>query len=135
MSDQVPVGNGPTSVAVGEGSVWVTNALEATVSRIDPRTGSELQRIDVGGDPSGIAFGGGMVWVANSLDGTVSQIDPQTNHEVQAIPVGVTPTAVAFGEGAVWVTSAAERNLHEDRSWPRGRQDPDRRAWARHRRR
>jgi YVTN family beta-propeller protein len=81
------------------------------VSRIDPRTGSELQRIDVGGDPSGIAFGGGMVWVANSLDGTVSQIDPQTNHEVQAIRVGVTPTAVAFGEGAVWVTSAAERNL------------------------
>jgi len=108
---EVPVGNGPTSVAVGEGSVWVTNALEGTVSRIDPRTGSELQRIDVGGDPSGIAYGDGMVWVANSLDGTVSQIDPQTNHEVQAIPVGVTPTAVAFGEGAVWVTSAAERNL------------------------
>src|SRR5580765_3018483 len=111
VSNQVPVGNGPTSVAVGEGSVWVTNALEGTVSRIDPRTGTELQRIDVGGDPSGIAFGGGMVWVANSLDGTVSQIDPQTTHEVQAIRVGVTPTAVAFGEGAVWVTSAAERNV------------------------
>ena len=56
---EVPVGNGPTSVAGGEGSMWVTNALDGTVSRIDPRTGSELQRIDVGGDPSGIAFGGG----------------------------------------------------------------------------
>jgi YVTN family beta-propeller protein len=107
---EVPVGNGPTSVAVGEGSVWVANARDRTVSRIDPRTGL-VQRIDVRGDPSGIAIGAGAVWVANSLDGTVSRIDPQTNREVQAIPVGVTPTALAVGGGAVWVTSAEERSV------------------------
>src|SRR5688500_883062 len=60
---EVPVGNGPTSVAVGEGSVWVTNALGRSVSRIDPRTSAVVQRIDVGGDPSGIAVGAGAVWV------------------------------------------------------------------------
>lgn len=108
---EVPVGNGPTSVAVGEGSVWVTNALDRSVSRIDPRTSRVVQRIDVGGDPSGIAVGGGAVWVANSLDGTVSRIDPQTNRGVQAIPVGVTPTALAVGGGTVWVTSAEERSV------------------------
>jgi YVTN family beta-propeller protein len=108
---EVPVGNGPTSVAVGEGSVWVTNAQDRSVSRIDPRTSGVLQRIDVGGDPSGIAVGAGAVWVANSLDGTVSRIDPQTNREVQAIQVGVTPTALAVGGGTVWVTSAEERNV------------------------
>jgi len=108
---EVPVGNGPTSLAVGEGSVWVTNAQDRSVSRIDPRTSGVVQRIDVGGDPSGIAVGVGAVWVANSLDGTVSRIDPQTNREVQAIPVGVTPTAVAVGGGTVWVTSAEERSV------------------------
>jgi YVTN family beta-propeller protein len=108
---EVPVGNGPTSIAVGEGSVWVTNAQDRSVSRIDPRTSAVVQRIDVGGDPSGIAVGGGAVWVANSLDATVSRIDPQTNREVQAIPVGVTPTALAVGGGAAWVTSAEERNV------------------------
>ena len=108
---EVPVGNGPSSVAFGEGAVWVTNAQDRSISRIDPRTSSVVQRIDVGGDPSGIAVGGGAVWVANSLDGTVSRIDPQTNREVEAIPVGVTPTAVAFGEGAVWVTSSEERSV------------------------
>ncbi len=107
---EVPVGNGPTSIAVGEGSVWVANSLDGTVSRIDPRT-SSVQRIDVGGDPSGIAVGGGAVWVANSLDSTVSRIDPPTSREVQAIPVGVTPTALAVGGGAVWVTSSEERNV------------------------
>jgi YVTN family beta-propeller protein len=108
---EVPVGKGPTSIAVGEGSVWVTNAQDRSVSRIDPRTRRVLQRIDVGGDPSGIAVGGGAVWVANSLDGTVSRIDPQANREVGAIPVGVTPTAVVVGGGAVWVTSAEERSV------------------------
>ena len=108
---EVPVGSGPTNVAVGEASVWVTNAHDRSVSRIDPRTGALVQRIDVGGDPSGIAVGGGSVWVANSLDGTVSRIDPQTNRVAQTIPVGVTPTALAVGGGALWVTSGEERNV------------------------
>ena len=107
----VPVGSGPTNVAVGEGAVWVTNALDRSVSRIDPGTGALVQRTDVGGDPSGIAVGGGSVWVANSLDGTVSRIDPQTNRTVQTIPVGVTPTALAVDAGVLWVTSAEERNV------------------------
>ena len=108
---EVPVGSGPTEVAVGEGSIWVTNALDGSVSRIDPRTSAFVQRIDVGGDPGGIAFGAGAVWVANSRDGTVSRIDPKTNREVEAIPVRVTPTALAFGDGALWVTSAEERSV------------------------
>jgi len=106
----VPVGS-PTSVAVGEGSVWVTNAHERSVSRVDPETGSVIQRIDVGGDPGGIAVGAGAVWVANSLDGTVSRIDPRTNREVQAIPVGIRPTALAVDDGIVWVTSSEERSV------------------------
>lgn len=108
---EVPVGNGPTSVAAGEGSVWVTNAYDRSVSRIDPRTGAVVQSIDVGRDPSGIAVGAGAVWVGNSWDGTVSRIDPLTNRIVQTIPVGVTPTALAVGAGVVWVTSAEERSV------------------------
>ena len=133
----VPVGNGPTSLAVGEGSVWVTNAQDRSVSRIDPRTRVVVQRIDVGGDPSGIAVGAGAVWVANSLDGTVSRIDPHTNRVVQTIPVGVTPTAVAVDGGAVWVTSAAERSVTriDAATGHAGKADRDGRARPRHRRR
>ncbi len=107
----IPVGNGPTSVAVGFGSVWVTNAHERSVSRVDTETGAVIQRIDVGRDPSGIAVGAGSVWVANSWEGTVSRIDPQTNRVVQTIPVGVRPTALAVDDGTVWVTSSEERSV------------------------
>jgi YVTN family beta-propeller protein len=107
----VPVGNGPTSIAVGEGSVWVTNAYDRSVSRVELESGGVIQRIDVGGDPGGIAVGARAVWVANSLDGTVSRIDPVTNRVVQTIPVGVTPTALAVYGRALWVTSAEERSV------------------------
>jgi YVTN family beta-propeller protein len=107
----VPVGNGPTSIAVGERSVWVTNAHDRSVSRVDPESGAVIQRIDVGGDPGGIAVGARAVWVANSLDGTVSRIDPVTNRLVQTIAVGVTPTALAVDGGTLWVTSAEERSV------------------------
>ena len=45
----VPVGNGPTSIAVGEGSVWVTNAHDRSVSRVDVESGAVIQRIDCRG--------------------------------------------------------------------------------------
>ena len=34
----IPVGSGPAGIAVGGGYVWVTNGLDGTVSKIDPKT-------------------------------------------------------------------------------------------------
>jgi peptide/nickel transport system substrate-binding protein len=107
----ISVGTGPTSVAAGDGAVWVANTADQTVERIDLRTGSVRQTVRVGDGPSGIAFGAGAVWVANGLAGDVSRIDAKTNEVVQKIPVGNSPAAVAFGEGAVWVANADDRTV------------------------
>ena len=53
MGDPIQVGNGPAGVAVGEGSVWVTNRFDGTLSRIDPDRGRGLETIPVGLDPRG----------------------------------------------------------------------------------
>jgi peptide/nickel transport system substrate-binding protein len=111
LVSDVPVGNGPTSVAADESSVWVTNAHEGSVSHLDPGTGRTVQRVDVGGDPGGLDIGAGAVWVANSLDATVSRIDPRSNRVVQTIPVGLTPLAVAVDGTSVWVTNAGDRSI------------------------
>jgi YVTN family beta-propeller protein len=110
VSNQVPVGQAPTAVAVGDGAVWAANATAGTVSRIDPRTHT-TQQIQVGASPSGIAVGGGGVWVANHDDNTVAWINPQSNTVVEKIPVGAGPTAVAYGYGSVWVTNADDRTV------------------------
>jgi YVTN family beta-propeller protein len=60
---QIPVGDGPNSVAFGAGAVWVTNSAAGTVSRIDPATNRE-EAIDVGNSPAGIAVYRGLVWVS-----------------------------------------------------------------------
>jgi YVTN family beta-propeller protein len=70
---------GPADVALGAGSVWVTNRFDGTLSRIDPNRGRVLESISVGLEPGGIAFAFGSVWVSLSGSNTVrgSAIPPQ----------------------------------------------------------
>jgi DNA-binding SARP family transcriptional activator len=68
---QVPVGQAPTAVAVGDGAVWDANEAADTISRIDPGSKS-VQTITAGSSPSGITVCRGGIWVANHGDGTVS---------------------------------------------------------------
>jgi len=102
---RVKVGDRPGGIAVGAGSVWVTNSGSGNVTRIDPSTSAVINDVPVGTEPSGIAFGYGQLWVANGPDATVSRIDPETNTEVQKIDVDSGPTGVAAGLGSVWVTN------------------------------
>ena len=107
----IPVGNLPSSIAVGEGAVWVLNGDDRTVSRIDPETTAE-RRFSVGATPTGLAVGEGALWVANGFEGTVSRVDPASTlveGEI-ALPEPPPPRAdhpandVAVGSGSVWVT-------------------------------
>jgi virginiamycin B lyase len=58
------VGDGPAAIAVGAGAVWVANAGDGTISRIDPRSFEVVKTIKTGNAPAGIAVGGGFVWVS-----------------------------------------------------------------------
>jgi hypothetical protein len=126
----LPFGNrNISSVAVGEGAVWVAScdAASASVSRIDPERNEVVATIAVRGDVQGVAAGEGAVWVVGGtcgerlpedpdvcrLDLRVSRIDPRSNEEVATIPLDPPPglrspnpltSWVAAGEGGVWVS-------------------------------
>jgi peptide/nickel transport system substrate-binding protein len=104
------VGSSPLRVAVGQGSVWVTNYNDGTVSRIYPATHAVVP-IQVGSTPTGIAVGADAVWVANSYSGTVSRIDPADDRVVGTITVGNGPSGVAVGDGSVWVANGSDGTL------------------------
>jgi peptide/nickel transport system substrate-binding protein len=108
---QVPlrVRSGP--VAVGEGAVWVANAEQGTVSRVDPATRRVVQRISVGREPAGVVAADGAVWVANSGERSVSWINPSTDTVVKTVPVGNGPTGIALGLGAVWVANSLDNSV------------------------
>jgi YVTN family beta-propeller protein len=111
ISDEVPVGATPSHLAVGEGALWVTNADDDTVSRIDPLKRIVVQTIAVGSSPSGITTGNDAVWVVNSLDGTVSRIDPVKNTVVQTIDVGNGPVGIAYAAGSIWVANTGDDTI------------------------
>ncbi|HEU5212706.1 MAG TPA: adenylate/guanylate cyclase domain-containing protein [Gaiellaceae bacterium] len=101
-------GGSPSGVVYAQGSLWVTNSADSTVSRFDPRTfqeGPVARDTSVGKRPVAIAFGEGALWTANAGDGTVTRIDPDTR-STSTIPVGGEPAGVAAGDGAVWVAEA-----------------------------
>jgi YVTN family beta-propeller protein len=103
---RIPVGRAPAAIAAGAGALWVTNNLDDTVNRIDPRSARVTGTIRVGDGPVGVATGHGAVWVANTEAGSVSRIDPVTNRVGVTIEVGRGPRGVAAGAGGVWVANS-----------------------------
>jgi streptogramin lyase len=100
----------PTDIAFGFGSLWVSDAGQQVVLRIDPKKRSVANTIGVGADVQALAVGFGSVWVADGNSAKVSRIDPNRDRVVATIPLGSsggTPNvsfAIATGAGAVWAT-------------------------------
>jgi DNA-binding SARP family transcriptional activator/ABC-type branched-subunit amino acid transport system substrate-binding protein/streptogramin lyase len=120
-------GRRPSTIAVGEGAVWVLNADDRTISRLDPES-NELRTFGTGGIPTDLAVGEGAVWVGNGVaaagrlfgdqyTSSISRLDPGSAalRETAKLPPpprfgahsgeqrnpGV--SQLAAGAGAVWV--------------------------------
>jgi peptide/nickel transport system substrate-binding protein len=93
------------------GSVWVTNALDASVTEIDSDTNQVAHVVPVGTSPTGIAAGAGYLWVTNQGDGTVTRFDPRTRVKDSPIKVGTGPVGIAVAGGAAWVANNLEGSL------------------------
>jgi YVTN family beta-propeller protein len=107
----IPVGERPSAIAYGFGSIWVANSDSGTVTRIDAKTKRVLATIGDGGDVSDLALGFGAVWVADGNSGTLTRLDPQSNTVGDTIRFGSSDPLrpkpvfnVAVGAGSVWVT-------------------------------
>jgi hypothetical protein len=100
---------GPTSIAVGEGAVWVL--APPTLFEVDPQTLRILHRLDLSTQGAGsVAVGAGAVWATGGIAGTgesVSKIDPRTDTIIRSTPLA-NQTRVTCGiaatRKAVWVT-------------------------------
>ena len=104
------VGRRPVAVAVGHGSVWIANADDGTVSRIDPDRREVIRTIGIGATAIDLAVGADAVWVATGSEGTVSRIDPAADAVVDTIDLrgsselAWNPTyAVEAGDDSIWV--------------------------------
>ncbi len=74
-------------VAVGFGSVWVSDGEGEVVRRLDPETGKVTAKIR-SDHPIGLAIGSQGVWVAEHHGGDVARIDPKKNRVAERTKVG-----------------------------------------------
>jgi YVTN family beta-propeller protein len=89
------------------GAVWVANATQGTVSRIDPATNTVTRTTPVGRSPVRLAAGLGSIWVADETGQTVSRLEVLTGLHHTTIPVTghLSPDDLAVGAGMLWVRS------------------------------
>src|SRR5207302_1140479 len=80
---EYPVGSTPTSVATDGSTIWVLNADDATISRIDQAGGTTTR--SPGHSPSDLVYQGGALWMSYAdrlADGEfepgVARLDPVT---------------------------------------------------------
>ena len=117
---EVPVGVTPVAVAVGEGAVWVLNADDQTISRVDSET-KDVRALAIGATPTDVAAGSDGVWVGNGGElaraqfaGTtavaLTRLNAHTGAVVANVPLpregpsrsNVAQNHIAFAAGSVW---------------------------------
>jgi YVTN family beta-propeller protein len=117
---EIPVGATPTAVAVGAGGVWVLNADDQTISRVDPKT-KDVRTLGIGATPTDVAAGAGGVWIGNGgklaraqFAGTtavaVTQLDQRTGAVRTTVPLSQAGSSrsnlasnhIALAGNAVW---------------------------------
>jgi len=117
----VLVGRRPVAVAIGHGSVWVANADDGTVSRIDHDRHELMRTIGIGAPAIDLAVTTDAVWVANGSDGTVSRIDPGADAVVETIDLRGSSElvwnpayAVDADDHSVWIAAGPRYVLRID---------------------
>jgi DNA-binding beta-propeller fold protein YncE len=110
----IPTGSGAHTFALTRDAVWVTNYLDGTTSRIDPRT-RKVTTIPEVGRGVGITTGGGFVWTSDSMG--IVKIDPQTRKVVGhlAVPPGAYYELV-WDDGVIWASTRGSQVLKIDAS-------------------
>jgi streptogramin lyase/predicted Ser/Thr protein kinase len=106
---QIP--EGISSLATGDGSIWIASRRYAQLLRFDPRRQAVSRRIRVGSDrPYDVTFGAGSVWVTSPHDELVSRVNPGT-YNVTRIGVGRGPQGIAVRGNDAFVANSTDNTV------------------------
>jgi streptogramin lyase len=105
---KIDVGEAPSGVATGFGSVWMGDHHDDILYRIDPESAKVIAKIKLSELASNVDKGFGAIWVMANEDDTVWRVDPQSNRATKFFAgpkEGCVETGcdLSVGEAAVWV--------------------------------
>ena len=113
----VAVNGFPSALAMGEGSLWMVDALRGVIVKVNPAYGTVVARKSLTGaarevaisdraafDPWSVAAGAGGVWVSDGSS-RVYRIDPQSARVTGRLNLGTAIDGLAAAGNAVWAIS------------------------------
>ena len=106
--ESVAVGNVPSAIAAGAGSIWVTNSSRRNRHAHRPGDARAKATIPVGNGPAAVAVNAAGAWIANAGDNALVRVDTETNAVVETTPVGDGPAAVLATPTALWVANSRD---------------------------
>ena len=122
----------PGAAAVGDGSLWVIDYAEGSISRIDARTNRLGATVPVGDPrslppgcgpgtvhdapygsflvrgcdlPSAVTVAAGSLWIARNDVRVVERMDPRSLKVTATIPTGVRVLGMAGNDSAIWLAA------------------------------
>ncbi len=117
----IPLGQGPCSLAIGFGSVWVATA-DGTVVQVDPRAeqvvGAPIRfgRADPDSNLT-LRAGAGALFVLDGSAGTLTRIDPVGRRVTGRLRLGPSLDGATVQDGVVWVTRSTPESVRPARSY------------------
>jgi YVTN family beta-propeller protein len=106
----IPVGNSPDGMVIAHGNVWVANAGDGTMTRIDQASGHVLGTSRYTTRPvtaAPLSMWNQALWVGDAGNGTVDEIDPASPDAIKSrVTVGGQPYALNVAAGALWIANS-----------------------------
>ena len=110
--DSIPVGAAPTSIAYGDGSVWVGDAQSGGVSRIDPRSDVVFPIGHVGTGADALTTLSGAIWVGGEGSDALGRIDARDGRLDSPVRLGGSVVALDHVGSQVVVTVVGGPGSH-----------------------
>jgi predicted Ser/Thr protein kinase len=111
ITNEYPIPEGISSLATGDGAVWIASRRFAQLLRFDPSKGGVTKSIRVGSNRAyDVAFGAGAVWVTSPQDDLVTRVDPN-NFDKTQIAVGRDPEGIDVRGDDVFVANSTDNTV------------------------
>jgi DNA-binding beta-propeller fold protein YncE len=103
------------AIAVGSGSVWVTDFDHSRLIRIDPKANAITATLEVGTQPGAMLVTEDTVWVANNRGGSISKVDIATGTVVATFLFTKSgskgPLGIALVAGDLWTAVTNDHSV------------------------
>jgi DNA-binding SARP family transcriptional activator/streptogramin lyase len=121
---EVSVGTAPTRLAVAaDGSLWVVNYLDETLTGIDPRTSRRIGSARDGALVDDLAAGVRALWAVSDRTGSVIAVDRNAGAPAGSVALckgpcgidgGTSNAGVAIGGSSIWMSDGLTRLFRVD---------------------